>query len=92
MKRGLFAFFASFVAIVIVPSVAFACPVCFSGSDETREAFLLTTAILTFLPLAMIGGFLYVLVVRSRELDAEEKESARGLEPTLESELFDAEE
>lgn len=87
-------FVAVFVAVTVAPSVAFACPVCFSGSDETREAFLLTTALLTFLPLAMIGAFVYVLVVRSREIDAEERAEAAGpgLAPPLESGLFDAEE
>lgn len=86
----------AFVVSTLVPSVAFACPVCFSGSDETRAAFLLTTALLSLLPLAMIGGLVYVLVLRSRELDAEERAEAEPcLQPSppgLQEGLFDAEE
>ena len=33
-----------------------ACSVCFSATDENRQAFLVTTIILSLLPLAMIGG------------------------------------
>lgn len=38
------------------PRLAQACAVCFSASDETRDAFLGTTVFMTVLPLLMVGG------------------------------------
>ena len=35
--------------------MAHACAVCFSGTDENRMAFLLTTGLLTFMPLDNIA-------------------------------------
>ena len=53
-----------------LPSVAFACPVCFSAKDEAeRVAFLGTTVCLTALPLIMIGAAIYWLASRSVEAD-----------------------
>ncbi|MFQ5697178.1 MAG: hypothetical protein ACE5IL_02710 [Myxococcota bacterium] len=51
------------------PGFARACAVCFSASDETRDAFLGTTVFLTVLPLLMIGGL--VLWLWRRALRAE---------------------
>lgn len=39
-----------------LPEAAHACPVCFDANGEVRWAFIVTTAFLTFLPLAMVGG------------------------------------
>ena len=42
-------------------SLALACAACGFGQDSTRSAFLITTALLTCAPIAMIGGvFLYL--------------------------------
>ena len=39
------------------PSVAWACPMCFSAKNEAgRIAYLATTGVLTFLPLIVIGS------------------------------------
>jgi hypothetical protein len=63
------------VLIVWTPRVGAACAVCSAGQeDETRLAFILTTAFMTVLPLAMLGGLFLWLRKRARELD----ESARG--------------
>ena len=44
---------------VAAPEIARACSVCGAGrDDETRNAFLLTTLLLSVLPLAMLGGLL----------------------------------
>ncbi|HBR58992.1 MAG: hypothetical protein QGG03_10250 [SAR324 cluster bacterium] len=46
----------------LAPGIAEACSVCFSGKEETLEAFYLTTIFLTLLPLiilASIGIWLY---------------------------------
>lgn len=59
----------------LVASAAHACPVCFSAKDEaSRQAFFDTTVFLTLLPLAMIGGVIYWIARRSRQLEAEPPE------------------
>ena len=48
--------------VIITPDIAKACSVCFSGKEETLEAFYITTVFLTLLPLVMlafIGIWLY---------------------------------
>jgi hypothetical protein len=58
--------------ILVSPSVAQACAGCFSGrSDEQREAFLITTGFLTFLPLMLLGFAVWVLIRRVRRIEAE---------------------
>lgn len=59
MTSGLFALVA--VVVVLWPDVAAACPGCTATSEENRIAFLVTTGILTFLPLMLIGGVVYWL-------------------------------
>ena len=44
------------VPVVASPNVALACSVCFSATDENRQAFFDATVLLTMLPLLMIGG------------------------------------
>ena len=46
----------------LVPGIAQACAVCFSGKEESLEAFYVTTIFLSLLPfvmLAAIGFWLY---------------------------------
>jgi len=62
------------VALVAAPNDAYACAVCFDSSDENRAAFLATTAILSLVPLGMVGGFGAWLRKRSRDLDREGQE------------------
>ena len=57
------------LALVLLPEVAYACPVCFDARDENRQAFLVTTAFLSLLPLGMVAGAGLWLRKRSRELD-----------------------
>ncbi len=59
------------IVSTLLPGAAQACAVCFSGSDETREAFAYTAAALSFLPLATMGGFLFFFIRRSRQMAAE---------------------
>jgi hypothetical protein len=42
-----------------LPRVAPACAVCFSGRDESRTAYVLTTVLLSALPLLLVGGFVW---------------------------------
>ena len=58
--------------VIAAPGVSQACFACMSGrEDETRVAFIATTAFLTALPLLLFGGFLWWLRRRARQLEAE---------------------
>ena len=63
----------AFVVIVLaaLPEVAHACPVCFDSGDESRQAFLATTAFLSLLPLGLVAGAGLWLRKRARRLDTE---------------------
>ena len=59
--------------LFFVPRAVHACAVCFGGQEgDTRMAFILTTAFLTFMPLLSIGGFVWWLRRRFRQLAREE--------------------
>lgn len=53
-----------------------ACSVCFVAEEETRVAFLVTTGLLTLLPLAFAGGVVWWLVKRARRLPLEQDAEA----------------
>jgi hypothetical protein len=57
-------------AVAVLPDAASACAVCFSASDENRQAFLISTAFLSVFPLGMVGGAGLWLRRRVRERDA----------------------
>lgn len=65
---------ASAALLAVAPGEAWACPVCFDRDDEARVAFLATTALLTLLPLGMVGGA--VMWVRRRTRDRLDKSAA----------------
>lgn len=48
---------AVFAAVLLTPSLGYACPVCFDANEANRVAFIVTTVFLSTLPLAMVGGF-----------------------------------
>jgi hypothetical protein len=60
IKTGPLATLASFVGL-LGPGVASACAVCMGGTADNRIEFILTTALLTFLPLGLIGSIVYGL-------------------------------
>ncbi len=71
------------LAIVFAPEIAAACSVCFSGrSDETRVAFIATTALLTALPLLLIGVLVWWL--RRRAMQIQQSERAAPLDRATE--------
>lgn len=47
------------VGSFLFPGLARACSVCLGGTADNRIEFILTTALLTFLPLGLIGGLVY---------------------------------
>ncbi|HWO88194.1 MAG TPA: hypothetical protein VNL98_03470 [Gemmatimonadales bacterium] len=58
-------------ALVLGPQVALACPMCFDPRAENRIAFAATAAVMTLLPLGMVGGLLLWLRRRARALNGE---------------------
>lgn len=59
--------------LVALPRVAEACAVCASGQEEqSTVAFRYTTVLLSLLPLAMIGGGVFWLGRRMRQLELRE--------------------
>ena len=43
-------------AVLLLPAAALACPGCFAAAENNRSAFLITTLVLTLLPLGMLGA------------------------------------
>ena len=64
--------------LLSAPHAAHACAVCFGGQDsaDTRMAFILTTVLMTFLPLLMIGVVVWWLRRRFRQLELEQARAA----------------
>jgi hypothetical protein len=56
---------ATAVAWLAAPEAA-ACPYCMSGTDETREAYYATTALLAVLPFAVVAALALWLRARLR--------------------------
>jgi hypothetical protein len=57
------------VAVSWAADLAHACPSCASPLEENRQAFVDTTVFLTVVPLVMIGGFIWWLRRKTREID-----------------------
>lgn len=57
------------LAVLQLPGVAYACPVCFSIKNEANQvAYLATTGFMTLIPIAVIGGAVWWLKKRAAEL------------------------
>ncbi len=67
------------LAVLLAPKVAEACSVCFSGQDQARVAFIASTAFMTALPLLLVGGLVFWLRSRSREMERREANERHGL-------------
>ena len=70
------------LGLVLSPRIASACAVCFSGSEESRTAFLLTTIFLTLLPLLLIGSLVWWLRRRAIEMRQALDERSAGRAPS----------
>ncbi len=56
-------------AVLLVPRLAAACAVCFTGrTDETRIAFIATTGLMTALPILLIGSLVWWLGRRAHQI------------------------
>ena len=47
------------LSIFHLPGTAFSCAVCFSGTEESLQAYYITTAFLTLLPVLMVASIGY---------------------------------
>ena len=60
--------------LLLAPRVSLACAVCMSGREEaSRWAFIGTTVALSLLPLCLVGGMVWWIRRRLRELEAAEQ-------------------
>ena len=68
--RAVLASLAAVVAFAL-PGPAEACAVCMSGrEDEVQLAFILTTLLMSVLPLIVVGGFVWWLRRRLRQMES----------------------
>jgi len=56
---------AAFAAASVPAQQALACAVCFSGRDESRIAYLLTTIFMTAIPVIALGVGIYWVVKKA---------------------------
>jgi hypothetical protein len=63
-------------ALATLPKAAFACSVCFDPRDKNRAAFVITTVLLTFFPLAVVGGAGVWLRKRFHRIEVEDERDA----------------
>jgi hypothetical protein len=60
---------ALFAAASLPAQQALACAVCFSGRDESRVAYLVTTIVMTALPIAALAIGIYWVVKKANAVD-----------------------
>ena len=61
----------AFALCALPAQQALACAVCFSGRDESRVAYLLTTIFMTALPILALGVGIYWVVKRASAADSQ---------------------
>jgi hypothetical protein len=61
---------AAFALASLPAQRALACAVCFSGRDESRVAYLLTTIFMTSIPIFALAAGIYWVVKRATAADA----------------------
>jgi hypothetical protein len=66
---------AALLALVLaLPFDAGACPLCIAAQDKSVQiAYIAASAFMTFLPLGLVGGLIYWLRRRARQLAVEEQ-------------------
>ena len=70
--------------VLLAPRLAVACAVCFTGrADETRIAFLVTTVLLSALPILLIGSLVWWLRRRAHQIRDEHERASAIVDGTL---------
>ena len=59
--------FTLILSIIHLPGTAYSCAVCFSGSEESLQAYYLTTVFLTLLPVLMLASIGYWIYRKHKE-------------------------
>jgi len=59
--------------LLVAPSVALACPVCGTAPERSREAYQYMTAVMTFLPLTVLGGLFVAFLKRARRAELKDQ-------------------
>ena len=62
--------------LILLPEVAEACAVCFSGKEETRATYVGTTVFLSALPIGIV--VILGMMVRRRYVEPENKATGRS--------------
>ena len=71
-------------AILLSPRISLACAVCSAGrEDESNTAFLISTILLSLLPLGALGTLVFVLWRRIQKLEQPDAESVRSRDPAV---------
>lgn len=60
------------LTVWLLPEVAHACPVCGQALEQSRVAFIISTALMTLLPLVVLGSTGYWVVRRIKRREAED--------------------
>jgi hypothetical protein len=75
------------LAAALSPAVASACSVCSAGGEESRTAFIVATAGMSVLPLAMIGGLVWWIWRRARQRESLHASAGDATAPVTSSRL-----
>jgi hypothetical protein len=67
--------FIPVLILLLQAEALFACTVCGVGKEESRLAFIITTGLLTFIPLIMIGFIVYYIYRQVKARDTAAKEN-----------------
>ena len=59
--------FTLILSMFHLPGTAYSCAVCFSGSEESLQAYYLTTVFLTLLPVLMLASIGYWIYRKHKE-------------------------
>jgi hypothetical protein len=60
------------VSLFFAPALALGCAVCGTGPERSRAAYISMTALLSLLPLTMLGALVWLFVRRLRRLEPKE--------------------
>ena len=71
-----FNFLCLLLPLLLLPEVAEACAVCFSGKEETRATYVGTTVFLSALPIGIV--VVLGMMVRRRYVEPENKATGRS--------------